>query len=285
MAAAEEIMLGVKLTQALCLMLLTAPAVSVLQAQDNRPALGGANTVPAPAASESSPKPPVGMPAEPLRVVCKGNQLTVAANDSTLASILNEVQKCTGAKIDIPAEAAEIRFFDTIGPLPIQEGLSVLLTASGYNFVIQSSDSDPDKVEAVLLMARATSPDADPANERSLTTARRAFLKMRQDALTEAGITDENNSSAPAETSAAPVAQLPSATTENAAVNANVSSDANQGATASSSAANTTPSSQASDAAPTPSQSKTVEDQITNMEQMFEQRRQMMQTPPSTPQH
>lgn len=275
-------MISANRTRALCLMLLTWSAFSLLRAQDSQPALSGV-VAPAPTTSDSSSKAPAGDPAPRLKVVCKGNQLTVAANNSTLASILNEVQKCTGAKIDIPGDAAEIRFFDTIGPLPIQEGLSVLLTASGYNFVIQSSESNPDKVEAVLLMARATSPAADPVNDRPLTATRRVFQKMRQDALTEAGIKDENE---PAETSTAPAAPSPTASAENAPVNA-VSSDGPQGATPSSPAPvhqeNASASTQAPDSASTPSQGKTVEDQITNMEQMFAQRRQMMQTPPPSP--
>ena len=218
--------------------------------------------------------------------VCKGNELTVAANNSTLRSILNEVQKCTGAKIDIPNGAAEIRFFDTIGPLPVREVLSTLLTATGYNFVIQSADSEPGKVESVLLMTGAVSP-ADSASDRSLTPARRAFLKMRQDALTEAGITDDSSSSTPAESSVPVVVQPSTAGADSAAPGANVSSEANQAATAAPSAAapaeNVSSSSPSAPVAPTPSQPNAVENQITNMQQMFEQRRHMMQPQPSTP--
>ena len=277
-------MIVAKQTQALCLILLAGSPASLLHAQDNQPPLNDA-AIPALAARDSSPRPPSGAAAIPLSVACKGNQLTVAANNSTLASILNEVKKCTGAKIDIPGDAAEIRFYDTIGPLPIQEGLSVLLTASGYDFVIQSSESNPEKVEAVLLMDRATSPASDAVGERPLTPTRRVFLKMRQDALTEAGITDESGSSSPSETVPTPMPQSPSANDESAAANA-ASSVPSQGTTASSSAAseaNATQSNQAFDPASTPSQGKSVEDQITSMEQMFEQRRQMMQTPASTP--
>ena len=276
-----------KRMRALCLVLFAMSAVAAARGQTNVPAPSGADKVAVPAVPESSPKSPVGAPPEPLRVVCKGNQLTVAANNSTLASILNELQKCTGAKIDIPSDAAEIRFFDTIGPVSIQEGLSVLLTATGYNFVIQSSQTNPEKVEAVLLMSRTTSPSADSGNDRPLTTARRAFLKMRQDAMTEAGLTDENP--LPGETSATPAAgQSPAASAENAPVNTNAPSDANQASTTSPSAAapqeNTSPRSPAADPAPASGEPKTVEDQITNMQQMFEQRRQMMQTPPPSPQ-
>lgn len=279
-------MSSTKLAQALFLTMLTACAVSALHAQDNQPALSDGK-VAVPPASESALKPAVGIPEPPLKVVCKGNQLTVAANDSTLASILNEVQRCTGAKIDIPADAAEIRFFDTIGPLPIQEGLSVLLTASGYNFVIQSSQSEPEKLESVLLMPRATSPAADIANERPLTPARRVFLKMRQNALTEAGIPDQNSPSTAAESTATPLTEPPSANSESDATNRNAPADGNQGAAApppgTTPQENPAPSSPASEAAPPASEPKTVEDQITNMQQMFEQRRQMMQTPPSSP--
>jgi hypothetical protein len=284
----EKGMMNIKLMRDFCLMLFVSSAVSLAQAQEAGPLMNGGNDHQPPAALESSSKSPIGMPAEPLRVVCNGNELTVVANNSTLGSILNEVQKCTGAKFDIPGGAAEIRFFDTIGPLPVREVLSTLLTATGYNFVIQSSDSEPSKVESVLLMMGAVVGPAESASDRSLTPARRAFLKMRQDALTEAGITDDSSSSTPAESSV-PAAQPSTAGADGAAPGAIASSDANQAATASPSPAepaeNATSSipSPAPAVAPPPSQPNTVEDQITNMQQMFEQRRQMMQPQPSTP--
>jgi hypothetical protein len=284
----EKGMMNIKLMRNFCLMLFASSAVSLAQVQEAGPATNGGNDHQPPAALESSPKSPIGMPAEPLRVVCKGNELTVAANNSTLGSILNAVQKCTGAKFDIPNGAGEIRFFDTIGPLPVREVLSTLLTATGYNFVIQSSDSEPGKVESVLLMTGAVG-SADTAGDRSLTPARRAFLKMRQDALTEAGITDDSSSSTPAESPVPTAVQPSTAGTDGAAPGANTSSDANQAATASPSTAapaeNATSNipSPAPAIAPPPSQPNTVEDQITNMQQMFEQRRQMMQPQPSTP--
>jgi hypothetical protein len=280
-------MMNIKLTQKFCMMLFASSAVSMAQVQEVGPAMNGANDHLPPAASELSRKSPIGMPAEPLRVVCKGNELTVAANNSTLGSILNEVQKCTGAKFDIPGGAAEIRFFDTIGPLPVREVLSTLLTATGYNFVIQSSDSEPGKVESVLLMTGGVGP-AESASDRSLTTARRAFLKMRQDALTEAGITDDTSSSTPAESSVPAAVQPSTAGADGAAPGANTSSDANQSATAAPSGAmpaeitSSSPSPVPAVGSP-PSQPNAVEDQITNMQQMFEQRRQMMQPKPSTP--
>ena len=124
-------MMNIKLTRKFCLMLFASSAISLAQVQEARPAMNSADDHQPPARLRNRPpKSPIGVPAEPLTVVCNGNELTVAANNSTLRSILNEVQKCTGAKFDIPNGAAEIRFFDTIGPLPVREVLSTLLTAT-----------------------------------------------------------------------------------------------------------------------------------------------------------
>ncbi len=282
-------MMNMNLARMFCLMLFAWSAVSPAQVKEAEPITNSAIDHQSPGALESIPRSPIGIAAEPLRVVCKGNELTVAANNSTLGSILNEIQKCTGAKIDIPNGAAEIRFYDTIGPLPVREVLSTLLTATGYNFVIQSSDSESGKVESVLLMAGTVASPLDPAGDRRLTTARRAFLKMRQDALTEAGITDDASSSTAVESSVPAAAQPTTADGDGASPGTNSSSDASQAATTPPSAAapaenatssNPTPSPAV---APSPSQTNTVEDQITNMQQMFEQRRQMMQPKPSTP--
>jgi len=104
------------------------------------------------------PAPGVATPSESSSnsqaVTCNGNQLKVSANDSTLASVLTEIQKCTGVKIDMPEGAAASRVFDNLGPGPAGEVLASLLTSTGYDYIIGFSQADPAKVEKVLLMAR-----------------------------------------------------------------------------------------------------------------------------------
>ena len=116
-------------------------------------------------------------------MLCNGHQLAISARDIPLASILAEVGRCIGVKIDVPPEAADSRFFDSIGPGPVHEVLGALLNATGFNYVIGSSNTQPDKVETVLLMARTVSPAdsrSDPAGDPTLTPARRAFVQMHQ---------------------------------------------------------------------------------------------------------
>jgi hypothetical protein len=244
-----------KLFNAICLVLFAAHAVSAARGQSVQSAT-----------------------AEPLRVVCQKNQLTIAANDSTLANILNEVRKCTGAKIDVPVDAADSRFFDTIGPGPVREVLATLLTASGYNFVIGSSDLDPDKVETVLLTARAEAPADVAGGDRSLSPARRAFEGMRQNRA--ASLAPESSQAAPA-------------VVPEAAVGEQIVVQSSGDTTANPAAVEPSPVPPSTDATPAPletseptpvetpasQQPKSVQDQITNMQELFEQRQKMMQNP------
>ena len=72
----------------------------------------------APAAVPAPPPPPrpAEMPPKPAKVTCNGDMLTIAADNSTLDSILALVRGCTGAKIDVPEGANKIRSFDQFGP-------------------------------------------------------------------------------------------------------------------------------------------------------------------------
>jgi hypothetical protein len=231
-----------------------------------------------PVAEESAPQEPKEMPASPPKVTCKGDQLSIAAKGSTLASILTAVRDCIGAKIDIPDGAGMSRFFDTLGPGPVRQVLTSLLDATDFNYVIGASDSDHEKVETVVLMARVETAGQESTVDRALTPNRRAFLQMRQNYLT-AGVPDENSSSTPSPdpSPAAPATeQQPPAPDPNAnqatptdqppirgLSNTNVQQDQNSvGPQA--------------DPPPTPSQPSSVEDQIKNMQQLFQQRQQMI---------
>jgi hypothetical protein len=212
-------------------------------------------------------------------VVCNGTQLTISTNNSTLASVLAEVHKCIGAKIDMPDGATTSRLFDKLGPGPAREVLSSLLTATGYDFVIGLSESNPDKVETVLLMARAIDTSSGAGADNSLSPARRAYLQMRQNGRSgappaESSLPDvtpepdtvakDDTASVPADSTAANPIQPPSSDQAPTAV---------EGVPVSHESSNPTPPSTNS----SPGQSSDTREQITNMEKLFEQRRQMMQ--------
>lgn len=130
-------------------------------------------------------------------VVCNGNQLKIATNNSTLASVLAEVQKCTGAKIDIPDGVAASRVFNQYGPGPAREVIVALLNSAGYDYVIGASRSDPEKVETVLLLIRQdNTPVEDPHNAK--TPVWREYLQAREDG---------KSSSLPADATASPITE------------------------------------------------------------------------------
>jgi hypothetical protein len=80
-------------------------------------------------------------------------QLRIQASDSTLADILMKVAIVTGIKIDIPPEARSERMpLIKFGPGPSREILAALLRDTAFNFLIQASDTDPDKLQSVLIM-------------------------------------------------------------------------------------------------------------------------------------
>jgi hypothetical protein len=269
-----------KLTRALCLALFAAPLVSIAQQQNSQSAPGSTAT----GAAQVEPLPELKPPGLP-RVVCRGNQLTIAANNSTLSSILAEVSRCIGAKIDIPSSDVDSRFYDTIGPGPIQEVLASLLGATSYNYVIGFSDADPNKVESVLLIARADSPsgDGDKGGDHPLTPNRRAFQQMQQNFMVK-GIPGENDTAVPAQdSSAAANSEAPAAP----AASASQDQPANQPPVPDPGEAGprqpVTPFTSTPSAATPQIPSGSTEDQIKSMQQLFEQRRQMMGSPTASP--
>jgi hypothetical protein len=217
----------------------------------------------------------------PPKVVCNGDKMTISANNSTLSSVLDEVHRCMGTRIDLPDGAGEKRMFDRLGPGPASEVLDEFLSATGYNYVIGSSPANQEKIESIMLLARSADASALPASiadGRPLTTNRRAFLQMHQASIPHP-MTDADNAaaaagvvpeSAPADAAPAPA---PSATEPQPAPPAD-SAPVQPDAPASP-ATVVTPSPTSTGASPV--QGGSTQDQITNMQQMFELRKQMNQ--------
>jgi hypothetical protein len=273
------------------LILLAGPLASVAQGPNSQPAVNSGSNGAVPAVPESATNAPAESSTGPLRVVCKGNELTISANNSTLASILAEVNKCIGAKIDIPNDAAESRFFDTIGPGPVREVLASLLSASSFDYIIGISGSDPEKVETVVLIARGTGlsegQSAETAGDSSLMRGNRVFQQMRQHFNTK-GIPGVDDTAGPAaDPNAGTNDDTPAAPPENPAASANQAVATDQtpapAPDEASPAPTLHPAPAAPNAAPAPAQSTTTDNQITNMQQLFEQRRQMIANQNSPP--
>lgn len=80
-------------------------------------------------------------------------QLTINVEDSTLATVLARVAALTGMKLDLPAGASAERMpVVALGPGPARQVLASLLDDSGFDYIIQSSDKDPDRMENLVLM-------------------------------------------------------------------------------------------------------------------------------------
>lgn len=241
-----------------------------------------------PRPADASPKPPA--------VSCTAGQLTISAENSTIGSVLTAVQNCIGVKFEIPAGSHEERTFLHLGPGTTRTVLLALLESTDYDYVLEPSASDPASIHAVLLMPRTSTNDKEvPARgELALTPARRAWLAARrngrppssddpdaQQAGDEPSAPSEAVEIAPDPTPAAPVqtassADAPPAQVAPADAAGSVPPDASAGAPAASGANDS-------------GSSDPFRSQITSMQQMFQQRQQMIQTenkvtPSATPQ-
>jgi hypothetical protein len=225
--------------------------------------------VPEAASAHAQPALPANLPPQPPKVTCNGNQLTISAVNSSLESILEAVRGCSGAHIEIPAGAAKIRSFEELGPGPVRQVLDSLLSGTEFNYVIESSDSNPLKVESVVLSARKKdSATGSATTDVALTPSRRAWLQSRQNGRPDSALLDDPlDSTADQPANAAAPADAP----DTSATQASAVSQ------------NPTPS-PAADAIANADPVKT-DDKITSMQQMFEQRRQMTekQNAPATP--
>jgi hypothetical protein len=91
----------------------------------------------------------------PSKVSYAGGQLRVHARDATLAEILTDVGALIGVKIDIPAGVSREKIAVVeLGPGPAREILTLLLTGSTVDYLIQDSDTDPEIIQNVLLLPR-----------------------------------------------------------------------------------------------------------------------------------
>lgn len=91
----------------------------------------------------------------PIKVSYSAGQLKIEAIDATMAEVLTKVAALTGVGIDVPAGIGSERMpFVELGPGPAREVLTALLSDTGLDYVIQASDSDPEKIQSVLLIVR-----------------------------------------------------------------------------------------------------------------------------------
>lgn len=263
----------------------TTPQSKPAGATDVAPAEAAAAPAPAP----EFPKRPAELPPKPPKVICHGDQISISADNSTLDAILAGVRGCTGAKIDIPGDSSKVRSFEELGPGPVRQVLDELLSGTPYNYVIQSSEANPLKVESVLLSMRTNDTDK-PGGPNSIgadipmTAGRRAWQKMQKfdkpdpTTLNEDGTQVEAEPASPASEATA-ASSAPPADGNPAPAAANAADPASREASAAA-----TPAPPVTPVAPPvvdPNSSadpnQAMQDRIAAMQQMFSQRQQMIQ--------
>ena len=257
-------------------------------------------------AAEKPAAPPPDIPT--LKVTCGDNQLTITANNTTLGNVLNEVRRCSGAQIDAPGNAYGTRIYDNLGPGPTREVLEALLGNSGFDYVIGASDTTPGKIDSILLMTRNAEPGKDSTgtvssnDPQSASPMRRAFAERREasrphtpEEQAQAAAALANAETPTPGTDAAPVTENAPATAGNsAATNGPPNTAPNETQNPAQPGSPQTPASSPDTAAPAvpppandnparDSHPPSSEEQIMNMEQLFQQRQKMMQQPQTPP--
>jgi hypothetical protein len=94
------------------------------------------------------------LPAAAPKIKYENGLLTIGAQNATLADILHEVRKLTGATIDIPPAGASERVVVQLGPGAPRDVLAALLNGTSFNYVMLGTASDPASVASVVLMAK-----------------------------------------------------------------------------------------------------------------------------------
>jgi hypothetical protein len=118
-------------------------------------------------APEPPPTPEKG-PASPPEVSFEGGQLTIVARNSTMGDVLNAVKQKTGAAVEMPVISSE-RVVGRFGPGAPRDVMAQLLNGSHYNYVLIGSPADPGALNKVVLMARASGPEAAPQQQQDVT--------------------------------------------------------------------------------------------------------------------
>jgi hypothetical protein len=118
----------------------------------------------APAPVPVTPKPPPAslrpsqMPPSPPRVQYNSGMLSIAAENSTLADILNAVRTQTGAAIEVPGSATGERVAVHLGPASPREVVAALLNGSNFDYVIVGAEADPNAVRRLIVIQRQGAP-------------------------------------------------------------------------------------------------------------------------------
>ena len=217
-------------------------------------------------------------PGVPL-VSWDGSQLTITADNSTLADILVAIRTRTGAEIDVPANASRERIAARLGPGPAREIIATLLSWTDFDYIIQASDNDPAGIQSVLLTPRdkADAVVARAGLDSPGTMARRASHRLGQG---NTGAAEAQEGSSEAGTSAeTPIAATQPSPAEPQPSPTVAAADAQTDASSSALPiqANLNPPSTAANSTLNPPLGNSTEERMQTLQSLYEQRKQMIQ--------
>ena len=105
-------------------------------------------------------------PSQPQGITYVGGQLRIDVVNATMAEVITQVAALTGVAIELPPATDNERMqVVKIGPGSPREVLATLLRDSHLNYLIESSDTDPDKLQSVLILPE----DKKSGNESAAT--------------------------------------------------------------------------------------------------------------------
>jgi AMIN domain len=116
---------------------------------------------PVAAAAVAPPKPHV-------EVFFSRGLMSIHADSATLAEVLVEVRRKTGADIQIPPGADQEQVFSDLGPASARDVMSALLNGTRFNFVVVGSASDPNALRSLILTPKsggASTPAESPSGQ------------------------------------------------------------------------------------------------------------------------
>ena len=117
-------------------------------------------------------------PPSPPKVIYERGLLTIAADNSTLAEILEAVHSRIGGTTEFPAAAASERATVHLGPGSLVSVLSALLLGSPFDYVIVGSGQEPGGMQIVLSekTVHPENPQVPPGETMALASEPRPIL-------------------------------------------------------------------------------------------------------------
>ena len=108
------------------------------------------------------PQQPYGLalqPPNPPNITYANGELTIVANNSSLADIVSGIERATGVRVEGIRPDSE-RVFGQFGPGPSRDVLNSLFDGSRYDFILVGSLENPANVRTIILSPHGTAPAA-----------------------------------------------------------------------------------------------------------------------------